>query len=73
MGFRLVDDGVLLLGEGSRRRRRKGDGMDKGELEKEKFLIPYFSTSSKCFRCCMMTSRCFSSIARAMKRWNWLL
>lgn len=35
--------------------------------------IPYFNTSSKRFRCSMMTSRCFSNIAKAMKRWKLLL
>lgn len=30
--------------------------------------VPYFSTSSKCFRCFIITSRCFSRIASAMKR-----
>lgn len=35
--------------------------------------IPYFSTSSKCLRCCMMTSRCFSRIASAINKWKLLL
>lgn len=35
--------------------------------------LPYLSTSSKCFRWAMMTSRCFSRIASAMKMWKLLL
>lgn len=35
--------------------------------------IPYFSTSSKCLRCFMMTSRCFSRIASATNKWKLLL
>ena len=37
------------------------------------FYIPYFNTSSKCLRCSIITSLCFSKIARAMKRWKLLL
>ena len=33
----------------------------------------YFKTSSKCFKCSMMTSRCFSKIASAMNKWKLLL
>lgn len=39
----------------------------------EKIYVLYLRTSSKCLRCCMMTSRCFSRMARAMKRWKPLL
>lgn len=35
--------------------------------------IPYFNTSSKCLRCFMMTSRCFSRIASATNKWKLLL
>lgn len=35
--------------------------------------IPYFSTSSKCLRCFMITSRCFSKIASATNKWKLLL
>ena len=48
----------------------EGGGVREGEGRGE---IPYLRTSSKCFRWDMITSRCFSRIARAMKRWNWLL
>ena len=37
------------------------------------FNIPYFNTSSKCFKCSMITSRCFSSIAKAINKWKLLL
>lgn len=37
------------------------------------FHLPYLSTSSKCLRCAMIISRCFSSIANAMKIWKLLL
>lgn len=35
--------------------------------------LPYFKTSSKCWRCAMMTSLCFSKIANATNRWKLLL
>jgi hypothetical protein len=40
------------------------------DISRGQGCIPYFSTSSKCFRCWMMTSLCFSRMAMAMKSAN---